>query len=246
MMINNMIIASVGRDRIAAWRKGLEGLVTHTLVSDRLGTLGDEISRLGPEVLLLDYDLLGSNGMGTFHGICAETRTVVIGGAISESLEWDLVKAGVRGYCRSDSSPEQLRLIIESVQRGELWIRRKLVSRLIDELGKTTAKNKAYQASFGMLNKLTSREFDIAVRVGNGESNKHIANACGITERTVKAHLTEVFNKLGVSDRLNLALVLTAGNNKSEEADPDDRPLSRAAQLVNRKAAMEQVNRLID
>jgi two-component system NarL family response regulator len=102
------------------------------------------------------------------------------------------------------------------VQQGELWIRRTLTCRLIDELGKTSAKNKAYRTSLGMLNKLTQREYDIAVRVGNGESNKQIANACAITERTVKAHLTEVFLKLGVTDRLNLALVLSADERNND------------------------------
>jgi two-component system NarL family response regulator len=125
-------------------------------------------------------------------------------------MEWELLKAGVRGCCRSDSDPKFLKQVIEAVQQGELWIRRTLTCRLIDELGKTTARNKAYRTSLGLLNKLTQREYDIAIRVGNGESNKQIAKACAITERTVKAHLTEVFLKLGVTDRLNLALVLSA------------------------------------
>lgn len=241
-MMNNVIIASTHGDRAASWRQGLGGLVTNSLVSQRLSFVGDEVSRLEPELLLLDYDLLGSSGMGTFHGICAETRTVVIGGEIPESMEWELVKAGVRGYCRGDTSPEQLKLIIESVRRGELWIRRKLVSRLIDELGKTTAKNRAYQASFGMLDKLTAREFDIAVRVGNGESNKHIANACGITERTVKAHLTEVFNKLGVTDRLNLALVLTTGRNSPEPVETSGISSSTIVPMLNPRIPLEQMN----
>ena len=73
----------------------------------------------------------------------------------------------------------------------------------------------------GLLNKLTHREYDIAVRVGNGENNKQIAKSCGITERTVKAHLTEVFQKLGVTDRLNLALVLSADDRKNEPENLD-------------------------
>jgi DNA-binding NarL/FixJ family response regulator len=83
-------------------------------------------------------------------------------------------------------------------------------------LGRTTAKRRAYQASVGLINKLTQREYDIAVRVGNGESNKQIANYCSISERTVKAHLTTVFQKLGVSDRLNLALVLSADDRNND------------------------------
>ncbi len=80
---------------------------------------------------------------------------------------------------------------------------------------KSTVRPKAYRTSLGLLNKLTQREYDIAVRVGNGESSKQIADACGITERTVKAYLTEVFLKLGVTDRLNLARVLSADDHSS-------------------------------
>ncbi|MCG6933004.1 MAG: response regulator transcription factor, partial [Gallionella sp.] len=119
-------------------------------------------------------------------------------------------KAGVRGCCPNDLKPQDLKQVVLTVQQGELWIRRRLTSRLVDELGKTTSKNKAYRSQFGLLNHLTQREFDIALRVSKGESNKQIAQECSITERTVKAHLTEVFQKLGVTDRLNLALFMSA------------------------------------
>jgi two-component system NarL family response regulator len=102
-----------------------------------------------------------------------------------------------------------------SVRDGELWIRRTLTCLLIEELSRGTIINRGYQEPLGMLNKLTQREYDIATRVGKGECNKSIAQACGITERTVKAHLTEVFIKLGVADRLNLALALSADKRAS-------------------------------
>jgi len=172
--------------------------------------LRNEVVLIKPKALLLDFDLLGTNGLAGLRSLCAETKTIIIGDDISEDMEWDMLKAGVRGCCRSGSDPKFLRQVVEAVHQGELWIRRTLTCRLIDELGKTSEKNKSYRTSLGLLSKLTQREYDIAVRVGNGESNKQIASACAITERTVKAHLTEVFLKLGVTDRLNLALVLSA------------------------------------
>jgi len=60
-----------------------------------------------------------------------------------------------------------------------------------------------------LLANLTRREHEIATLVGNGESNKQIAQHLAITERTVKAHLTEIFRKLDVADRLKLALIVT-------------------------------------
>ena len=56
---------------------------------------------------------------------------------------------------------------------------------------------------------LTSRQLDVARLVGKGESNKAIARILGITDRTVKAHLTTIFDKLGVADRVHLALYVT-------------------------------------
>ncbi len=224
-MTNDLIIASSCHDKLASWKHGLDDLVKMTLVIDSLGMLRNEVVLTKPKVLLLDFDLLGSNGLANLRSLCAEARTIVIGGDISEDMEWELLKAGVRGCCRSGTDPKFLRQVVEAVRQGELWIRRTLTCRLIDELGKTSAKNKAYRTSLGLLSKLTQREYDIAVRVGNGESNKQIAQACAITERTVKAHLTEVFLKLGVTDRLNLALVLSADERNNEISSSDSTPL---------------------
>jgi DNA-binding NarL/FixJ family response regulator len=217
-MTNNLILASSNPDRLNSWKEGLGDYSTTSLIIDRsiidrLDKLRDEVVRIKPEVLLLDYDLLGlnaSNGSASLRRLCSVTKIIIMTDDISENVEWDLVKAGVRGCCQNDIPQKFLKQAVMAVQQGELWIRRSLACRLIDELGKTTSKNKAYRATLGLLNKLTQREYDIAVRVGNGENNKQIAQACGITERTVKAHLTEIYQKLEITDRVNLALVLSS------------------------------------
>jgi len=200
--------------------QGLNGIGITTLIKDkssrnRLELIRGEVAKINPQTLLLDIDLLdldGSFGLATLRRLCTETKVIILTGDISEELEWELVKTGMRGCCRNNAEPKLLKQIVEAVQKGELWIRRSLTGRLIDELGRTSSKIQAYRATLGLLNKLTQREYDIAVRVGGGECNKAIAQACGITERTVKWHLTEIFLKLGVTDRLNLALVIAADN----------------------------------
>lgn len=218
--MNGLMIAGSTPERLALWRRGLVDSDGAAVLFDNLACVLDDVAQIKPEVLLLDYELVGLNEFSSLRNICTQTKTIVIGNAISEEVEWELLKAGIRGCCRNDVEPKFLNQVVTAVQDGELWIRRTLTCRLIDELGKTTAKNRIYQASVGLLNKLTQREYDIAVRVGNGESNKQIAKFCAISERTVKAHLTVVFQKLGVSDRLNLALVLSADdrNNDFENA----------------------------
>lgn len=211
-MMNNLILASSNnKDRLAAWKQDLSEFEITTILNSKLDTLRAEVLRIKPEILVLDFGMPELNciyGISELRRLCTETKIIVSSDSISERLEWELLQAGVRGCCRNDITPEVLNNIVKSVQQGELWIRRTLTCRLIDELGKTTSKNKTYRASLGLLNKLTQREFDIALCVGNGQSNKQIAQTCAITERTVKAHLTEVYLKLGVSDRLNLALAL--------------------------------------
>ena len=141
------------------------------------------------------------------------TNIVVLSGAIPEETELALFKAGVRGYCRNDIDPQLLKRVIVAVQVGELWIRRSLVPRLLDELGvqfSSTVDDK--RAVTGRLAYLTVREREIAALVGSGGTNKQIAKQLDISERTVKAHLTEIFRKLGIADRLKLALLLA--NNK--------------------------------
>lgn len=212
-MKNNLIIASPNRESILPWMAGLNGFVMVSIITDRLDMLWDDVVRIKPEVLLLDFDLLkldGLNCVAQLRRLCLETRTIVLSDTISEEVEWNLFKAGVRGCCQNDIKADLLNQVVIAVNQGELWIRRSLTCRLIDELGERTSRKNAYLPSLGLLNNLTQREYEIAVRVGMGESNKQIAQSFAITERTVKAHLTEVYQKLRITDRLNLALIISA------------------------------------
>jgi DNA-binding NarL/FixJ family response regulator len=221
-MMNNLIIASSYKDRLTSWREGVKDFVSTTLIIDRLDTLRDGVVRIKPQILLLDFDFLGLNGSkgaASLKRLSSDTKIIILSGAISEDMEWELFKIGVRGCCRNDIEPDLLNQVVTAVNQGELWIRRTLTCRLVDELSRTTSKNKAYQSSLGLLDTLTQREYDIAMRAGTGESNKQIAQSCGITERTVKAHLTEVYFKLGIPDRLNLAIILSADHRHQRRSE---------------------------
>lgn len=214
-MKNNLIIASPNKERILSWKQGLNNFCSYSTITDRLDILWDDVVRIKSEMVLLDFDLLGIknlNDIARLRKLCTETRVVIISDSISEDMEWELLKAGVRGCCRYEISPDLLKQVVIAVQQGESWIPRKFTSRLVDELGSISSKVKAYRASHNLLNRLTQREYDIALHVANGESNKKIAQLCAITERTVKAHLSEAFNKLGVTDRTNLALIMSAND----------------------------------
>lgn len=124
-----------------------------------------------------------------------------------------LLKAGVYGYCNTWMAASQLQLAIEQVRAGEAWVGRSLILRLIRGLAPATQSESASTGAEWLLG-LTEREREVALLIGEGNSNKLIATALEITERTVKAHLSAIFRKTGCKDRIQLALLAT-------QASPD-------------------------
>ena len=110
--------------------------------------------------------------------------------------------AGVVGYCNALALPDVLRQVATVVGQGGLWVGQDLMQRLFSAL---TARATAGSAA---ISALSTREHQVALAVARGGTNKEISRAMGITERTVKAHLTTIFEKLGVRDRLQLSLVV--------------------------------------
>ena len=110
--------------------------------------------------------------------------------------------AGAAGYCNALAIPAVLRQVSTVVEQGGLWVGQDLMRRLFSAL---TARAAPTQMSLAVL---SVREHQVAQAVARGGTNKEIARAMGITERTVKAHLTAIFEKLGVRDRLQLSLIV--------------------------------------
>ncbi len=186
---------------------------------DNLELLKNNLVRITPSILLLDYDLPqlgGTAGVAELMKLSPETRVIILSNPISAETEWELFRAGVRGCCHKDIATKQLKHIVTVVEQGELWIRRSLTVRLLEELGAIASeKDQIKLAASNLLANLTQREHEIATLVGHGENNKQIAQRLAISERTVKKHLTEVFRKLNIEDRLKLALIITGSLDRS-------------------------------
>jgi len=132
-----------------------------------------------------------------------DASVVVVSNIPDEREAMSAMVAGARGYCHAWSPPEQLYEVAQVVSRGGYWVGQALMSRLIG----TVTKNQPVLEE--LPGELSERESEVAREVVAGHSNKEIARVLGITERTVKAHLGAIFTKLGVRDRLQLALRLT-------------------------------------
>lgn len=131
-------------------------------------------------------------------------QAVLASPATSDDEGLQAFDAGFVGYLHLYAPLVQLTQAVKVVQQGNLWVGQTLLSRL---LRKTTAVLSVQRpVSPSWAEGLTEREKEVAKRAAMGESNHEIAEACGITERTVKAHLSATFEKLGVLDRLQLTL----------------------------------------
>jgi DNA-binding NarL/FixJ family response regulator len=128
-MLNNLIIASPSEDRAASWMQVLNGFVRTTKIYDSYNTLIHDFVQIKPEVLMLDFDLLGSsswNGVAKLKILSPETRIIILSCSMSEDMEFKLMKAGVWGSCPHEISTELLKQVVIALQQGQMWIRRML------------------------------------------------------------------------------------------------------------------------
>ena len=143
-----------------------------------------------------------SSASGEIHIIIVDTPP------LPEADQVALFKLGVHGFCDRDIPAELLVKAVESVVNGELWMQRSLITRIIDELtrGGSSAESGNTLSGGSVIDCLTPRELEVARMVNKGGNNKTIARTLDISERTVKAHLSSIFRKLNIENRLHLAI----------------------------------------
>lgn len=116
------------------------------------------------------------------------------------------LEAGALGYCHALATPGLLRDIATVVSHGGLWVGRELMNQAVQQIARTTSATDHST----VWNRLTDREREVGKHITQGASNREIAAKLSIGERTVKAHLAAMFEKLQVRDRLQLAVSLAA------------------------------------
>ena len=137
-------------------------------------------------------------------GQSGSTGVVVVSPEPQDVQAMEVLDAGARGYCHSLAVPSVLWDVQRAVAAGGLWVGAEVISRIM-QIARVRAASDQVQVR---LQKLSVREAAVANLVLRGRSNKEVARELKISERTVKAHLGAIFEKLGVRDRLQLALVL--------------------------------------
>ena len=188
----------------------------HRSIATISGDLQKQIAASVPSVILFD---LGprpdDSGLATVSALSGLAKTIVLAGTDDDAVAVQALKAGAVGFCLRDTPAELLRRAVQLVEAGEIWVSRRVMVRLIEELALRAAVTPALAGG----EQLTPRERELVRLVADGASNKEIARRCAISVKTVKTHLTSIFKKLGLSTRLELAVAVRRATS-SETAAP--------------------------
>jgi DNA-binding NarL/FixJ family response regulator len=163
---------------------------------------------LKPDVLLLDLSMPRVPGLEALRELGGQegaVRCILLTAAIDRSQLVTALQLGARGIVLKEAATQLLFKCIDRVMAGEYWVGRGGVSDLVEALRDLTPQTTGPAASdrpFG----LTKREREVLGTIVAGYTNKEIAKSLTLSEDTVKHHITNIFNKLGVSNRLELAL----------------------------------------
>jgi len=171
---------------------------------------GDEalklVAHLEPDVLLLDLAMPRMPGLETLQALLdrsAKVRTILLTASVAKPEILTALQLGARGVVLKESSSDLLFKSIYAVMAGQYWIGRDRVADLISTLRELSAPvPEPNRNVFG----LTPRELEVVNEIVSGYSNSDIAVKLEISHKTVKHHLTNIFEKVGVCNRLELAL----------------------------------------
>jgi two-component system, NarL family, nitrate/nitrite response regulator NarL len=167
------------------------------------------VEKLRPDLLLLDTSLPRMSGLEALRAIGSghTMRTIVLAADLSRADVVAAVHLGVRGLVLKDASTSTLFAAIMSVVAGQYWISQAFLTHLVETV--RPLLQSPDQSNALPTGKLTRRERQVLNLVIAGCTNKEIAQQCSVSEQTVKHHLTRMFDKVGASNRLELAMVAT-------------------------------------
>jgi len=164
------------------------------------------VQELRPDVLLLDLSMPRLPGLEVLRELseaATSVRTILLAAAIEKEQIVEALQMGARGVVLKESATQLLFKGIRTVMAGQYWVGREKVSDLVAALRDLVAgAGEKPDKNFG----LTRRELEIVSTIVAGYTNRDIAQKFSLSEDTVKHHLTHIFDKLGVSSRLELAM----------------------------------------
>jgi two-component system, NarL family, nitrate/nitrite response regulator NarL len=162
------------------------------------------LGKLKPDILLLDLRMPEKDGLGVLEEVNFDTlptRVIVLTAAEDDRDVVRAMRLGARGVVLKQSASDLLLKSIRKVHEGEIWLDNRMTAEVIDAFKKSSEAGQRREKPL-----LSDREKEIVQLVAQGFRNREIGEKLFISEQTVKNHLHNIFDKLGVSDRLELAL----------------------------------------
>jgi two-component system nitrate/nitrite response regulator NarL len=220
-MENEKSVRIIIADDHTIFRDGLRRLLEAEPGLEVVGEAADgaeavsQTRALTPDVLLLDLAMPRVPGMDAMRDLSSNgagllTKIIVLTAAVERIQIVQALQLGARGVVMKEAATQLLMKAIRTVMLGEYWIGREAVGDIV-EFMRMNASGEKPTRNYG----LTKREMDILTTIVAGLSNKEIARKFSLSEDTVKHHLTNIFDKVGVASRLELALF--AINNRLTE-----------------------------
>jgi two-component system, NarL family, nitrate/nitrite response regulator NarL len=161
-----------------------------------------------PDLILCHQCLMGDGDnpfsvLEAMMSAAPDSKILIYGPKQPINVQIMALKNGARGYFDSSLPISKLDDALQGALHGEVWVERHVIPGLIDELSHAPEMTQQQRET---VDSLTPKELEVAKFVSHGATNKMIASDMAITERTVKAHLTTIFHKMDISDRLSLAI----------------------------------------
>lgn len=204
-----IILATADGKIFARWQRGVETQAEIVPVNS-LASLHRALD-LHPEVTVLLHSVLpGLSGLPEIQLLITrypQANLFVLADIPEEQQGIELIRAGVLGYANTHIRPDILQEAVKVIELGEIWASKRLLQWMVHHCG-TPEQFKQTLGSYIALDSLTPGEKKVVEHLLKGDTNKQIARKLQITERTVKAHLTTIYRKTGVKDRLHLALLV--------------------------------------
>jgi DNA-binding NarL/FixJ family response regulator len=169
------------------------------------------LAQRGIELLLVHRPVVDMEATAELGRSFPLSRIFLLSDRPNEDEGFAFLRLGVVGYANTYTASARLVEAVRVVSSGSVWVGQQVMQRLIQETYGVNGKDAAWEERQRKTASLTAREKEIAELVAAGLANLEIAEKLGISERTVKAHLSTVYKKTGAGSRLNLALLLNRG-----------------------------------
>jgi DNA-binding NarL/FixJ family response regulator len=201
LIVDDQLVVRAGLHMLIERNPGMKIVA---LASNRLEALGMAF-RESLDLIILDLDLGGQSAVTFLPQLCEaakDARVLVLTGVRDPDTYRQVIQLGAMGVVLKEDAPNMLIKAIEKVHAGEVWLDRATLGQLVLE----RTKAKSIDPEFAKIATLTARERQVIALIAEGLKNKQIARRLSISDTTARHHLSSIYSKLGVSDRVELLI----------------------------------------